>query len=43
MLYSCVHQFQLLLRGAAQLLDVFQSLFSLKLRKLLAKLFLRLL
>ena len=43
MLYSCVHQFQLLLRGAGQLLDVFQSLFSLKLRKLLAKLFLRLL
>ena len=43
MLYSCIHQFQLLLCGAGQLLDVFQSLLNLKPRKLLAKLFLRLL
>ena len=43
MLHGCVHQFQLLLRGAGQLLDGFQCLLGLELRQLLPKLLLRLL
>jgi len=43
MLHRCVHQFQLLLRGAGQLLDGFQRLLGLELRQLLPKLLLRLL
>ena len=43
MLHGCVHQFQLLLRGAGQLLDSFQHLLGLELRQLLRKLLLRLL
>ena len=38
MLHGGVHQFQFLLRGAGQLLDVFQRLLGLELRQLLPKL-----
>ena len=43
MLHGGVHQFQLLLGAAGQLLDVFQRLLGLELRQLLPKLLLRLL
>ncbi len=43
MLHRCVHQFQLLLRGTGQLLDIFQRLLGLELRQLLPKLLLCLL
>ena len=43
MLYRCIYQFQLLLRGAGQLLDIFQRLLGLELCQLLPKLLLRLL
>lgn len=42
-LHGCVYQFQLLLRGTGQLLDIFQRLLGLELRQLLPKLLLRLL
>ena len=38
MLHGVVHQLQLLLRGAGQLLDSFQHLLGLELRQLLPKL-----
>ena len=38
-----IHQFQLLLRGTRQLLDIFQHLLGLELRQLLCKLLLCLL
>ena len=40
MLHRCVHQFQLLLRGAGQFLDRFQRLLGLELRQLPPKLLL---
>ena len=40
MLHGGIHQFQLLLRGAGQLLDIFQRLLGLELRQLLPKLLL---
>ena len=43
MLHGGIHQFQLLLRGTGQLLDIFQRLLGLELRQLLPKLLLRLL
>ena len=43
MLYRCIYQLQLLLRGTGQLLDIFQRLLGLELRQLLPKLLLRLL
>ena len=43
MLRGCVHQFQLLLRGTGQLLDIFQHLLGLKLCQLLCQLLLCLL
>ena len=43
MLHGGVYQLQLLLRGAGQLLDVFQRLLGLELCQLLPKLLLRLL
>ena len=43
MLHGGVHQFQLLLRGTGQLLDIFQHLLGLELGQLLCKLLLRLL
>ena len=43
MLHGGVHQFQLLLRGTGQLLDIFQRLLGLELCQLLPKLLLRLL
>ena len=43
MLHGGVYQFQLLLRGAGQILDGFQRLLGLELRQLLPKLLLRLL
>ena len=42
-LYRCIYQLQLLLRGAGQLLDSFQHLLGLELCQLLPKLLLRLL
>ena len=39
-LYRCIYQFQLLLRGTGQLLDIFQRLLGLELRQLLPKLLL---
>lgn len=41
-LYRCIYQFQLLLRGTGQLLDIFQRLLGLELCQLLPKLLLRL-
>ena len=43
MLCGGIHQFQLLLRGAGQLLDIFQHLLGLKLCQLLCQLLLCLL
>ena len=42
-LYRCIYQFQLLLRGTGQLLDIFRCLLGLELRQLLPKLLLCLL
>lgn len=42
-LYRCIYQFQILLRGTGQLLDIFRRLLGLELRQLLPKLLLCLL